>query len=558
MINRHLFNQSFIDTARRAHAWPFQEARRLLDVHLCGQPPTKGYVLFETGYGPSGLPHMGTFGEVIRTNMVRQAFQQLAPHIPTRLFAFSDDMDGLRKVPNNIPKQDMVAQHIGKPLTSIPDPFGTHESLGHHNNALFCEFLHSLGYEYTFMSATECYKSGLFDTALRLVLQHYDAIMAVVLPTLSKERRATYAPFLPVCPRTNKVLQVPIISRDVISGTIVYKEQESGLKVELPVTGGCCKLQWKVDWGMRWHALGVDYEMSGKDLIDSVRLSSRICTILDSIPPMNLTYELFLDEKGHKISKSLGNGLAMEEWLRYAPVEALSLFMYQKPKVAKRLYFDIIPRVVDEYLHALEKFFLQDDVQKLNNPVWHIHAGQPPAMAVPVSFSLLLNLLSACHTVDPAIVWRYVLRYAPDATTAAPLLKRLIAHAIAYAHEFVLPSKHYRLPSEAERVALTSLYTALQKLSTRTSSQELQRIIYEVGKKHPEVGDLRHWFRALYQILLGRDEGPRMGSFFALYGIKETLLIIKKALSGKDLSNLPHEWANTKNPGPSHTKEITN
>ncbi len=547
MISRNLFNESFIDAdaARRAHAWPFQEARRLLDVHLGGQTPKKGYVLFETGYGPSGLPHIGTFGEVIRTNMVRQAFQQLAPHIPTRLFTFSDDMDGLRKVPNNIPNKDMVAQHLGKPLTSIPDPFGTHESLGHHHNARFRTLLHSLGYEYTFISATECYKSGLFDTALRMVLQHYDAIMAVVLPTLRKERRATYAPFLPVCPRTNKVLQVPIISRDVKSGTIVYQEQESGLKVEVPVTGGSCKLQWKVDWGMRWHALSVDYEMSGKDLLDSMRLSSRICRTIGGVPPINLTYELFLDEKGQKISKSLGNGLAMEEWLRYAPVESLSLFMYQKPKVAKKISFDLLPKIVDEYIHALEQFSLQDEVQKLNNPVWHIHAGQPPSMTVPVSFSLLLNLLSACHTLDPAIVWRYVLRYAPNAT-AAPLLNRLIAHAIAYAHKFFLPSKHYRLPLEAERVALTNLYTALQEVSATTSSQELQRLLYEVGKQHPAVGDLHDWFRALYQILLGRDEGPRMGSFIALYGIQETLFLIKRVLDGKDLSRLSYGLANTK------------
>ena len=536
-------NQSSIDAARQAHAWPFQEAKRLLESHLYQQTPAKGYVLFETGYGPSGLPHIGTFGEVIRTNMVRQALYQLAPHIPTQLFTFSDDMDGLRKVPNNIPNREMVAQHLGKPLTSIPDPFGTHESFGHHQNALLCKLLESLNCTHTFVSATECYKSGRFDAALRMVLQHYDAIMAVVLPTLRKERQATYAPFLPICPRTNKVLQVPIIARNVESGTVIYEEPHNGAKVEIPVTGGYCKLQWKVDWGMRWHVFGVDYEMSGKDLIDSVRLSRRICTILGSKPPINLTYELFLDEKGHKISKSLGNGLTIEEWLRYAPVEALALFMYQKPKVAKRLHIDIIPRIVDEYIQALERFSLEDDIQKFNNPVWHIHTVCPPSTTIPVSFSLLLNLISTCHTMDPEIIWRYILRYAPDATYT-PLLKRLISHAINYARDLILPIKHYRLPSKEEYVALTSLYKMLQTVPATISPQKLQLILYDIGNKHPEVGDLHAWFKALYQILLGRDEGPRMGSFIALYGLKEMLFLIENVLDGKSLSRLSYKPAN--------------
>ncbi|VBB69854.1 Lysyl-tRNA synthetase (class I) [invertebrate metagenome] len=541
MASQPLNQFSSLAAAKRAKAWPFQEARQLLDSHLCGQIPAKGYVLFETGYGPSGLPHVGTFGEVMRTTMVRRALHQLAPHIPTRLFTFSDDMDGLRKVPDNIPNQAMVAQHIGKPLTRIPDPFGMHASFGHHHNACLCALLDSFGFEYTFVSATECYRSGQFDAALRTVLQHYDAVMAVVLPTLRAERRATYSPFLPVCPRTNRVLQVPIVYRDIEAGTVVYQEEEDGPKVEVPVTGGHCKLQWKADWGMRWYAFGVDYEMSGKDLTDSVLLSSHICRILGRNPPMNLTYELFLDEQGRKISKSLGNGLTMEEWLRYAPAESLALFMYNKPKVAKRLHFDIIPRVVDEYIRHIEEFSLQDTDKRLENPVWHIHAGRPPTMATPVSFSLLLNLISTCHTVDPEIIWHYVLRYAPRATSA-PMLQQLIAHAITYARDFVLPAKqHYRLPSKEERTALKSLHTALQAVPATVSAQELQHIVYEVGKQHPAVGNLHTWFTALYQILLGRPEGPRIGSFIALYGVAETVALLERVLAGENLARLSSE-----------------
>ncbi|MBT7942021.1 MAG: lysine--tRNA ligase, partial [Alphaproteobacteria bacterium] len=363
-------NQKTREYAHHSNAWPFAEARALLK-HLGDKTPEKGYVLFETGYGPSGLPHIGTFGEVARTSMVRHAFHQLSD-LPTKLFAFSDDMDGLRKVPDNIPNKEMVEQHLGKPLTQIPDPFGTHESFGHHNNARLQAFLDDFGFDYEFKSSTDYYKGGLFDDMLLKVLAEYDKIINVVLPTLGNERRATYSPFLPVCKKTGTVLQAPVIQRNVEAGTIVY-EDEDGTKIETPVTGGHCKLQWKADWGMRWAGLSVDYEMSGKDLIDSVKLSSKICRILGCTPPQNLTYELFLDDNGEKISKSRGNGLAVEEWLRYAPPESLSLFMYQKPKTAKRLYFDVIPRNVDDYLTHVEKFESQEDAKKLDSPAWHIH-----------------------------------------------------------------------------------------------------------------------------------------------------------------------------------------
>lgn len=526
------------DLARESNAWPFQEARALLDKRLHGKKPEKGYVLFETGYGPSGLPHIGTFGEVARTEWVRNAFHRLAPDIPTKLFAFSDDMDGLRKVPDNIPNQEMVAQHLGKPLTAIPDPFGTHESFGHHNNARLRAFLDSFGFDYEFQSATECYRSGRFDEALLAVLRHYDEVINVILPTLGEERRQTYSPFLPICPKTGKVLQVPVVERDVEAGTIVYRDEDGSL-VETPVTGGHCKLQWKCDWAMRWFALGVDYEMSGKDLIPSVELSSNICRILGGRPPQNLTYELFLDENGQKISKSKGNGISVDDWLRYAPPESLALFMYQAPRRAKRLYFDVIPKNVDDYLTHVAKFREQDDAARLQNPAWHIHNGEPPAEAAsPVSFGLLLNLASVCHAEEPQVLWQFIRRYAPEASAEThPMLDRLVGYAVTYYQDFVKPAKTYRKATPEEAEALKELAAELRALGPEAEAESLQNAVYEVGKRHPETfPDLKAWFKALYQILLGQEQGPRMGSFIALFGVNETIALLDKAIAGEDLS----------------------
>jgi lysyl-tRNA synthetase class 1 len=524
--------------AHASKAWPFQEAVRLVE-RLAGRPSDKGYVLFETGYGPSGLPHIGTFGEVARTSMVRNAFAILSD-LPTRLFAFSDDMDGLRKVPENVPRREMLEAHLGKPLTSVPDPFGTHDSFGDHNNARLRSFLDTFGFDYEFVSATDCYRSGRFDVALRAVLEHYDEVMAVILPTLGDERRGTYSPFLPICPRTGRVLQVPIESRDVRAGTVVYRDDD-GRPVEVPVTGGGCKLQWKADWAMRWTALDVDYEMSGKDLIDSVRLSSRICRILGGAPPEGFTYELFLDENGEKISKSRGNGLAIEDWLRYASPESLALYMYQAPRKAKRLYFDVIPRAVDDYLNLLRKFPEEETAARLDNPVWHIHGGHPPVEDVPVTFSMLLNLASACNAHDKAVLWGFISRYAPNATPAThPVLDSLVGYAIAYFEGFVRPSKRYRAPDDTERAALEELAAVLRGLPRDSDAEAIQNEVYEVGKRHG-FANLRDWFRALYEILFGQEQGPRMGSFVELYGVDETARLISRALAGEDLSDMVAE-----------------
>jgi len=522
------------ENALHAKAWPFAEARELLK-RLGGKTPDKGYVLFETGYGPSGLPHIGTFGEVARTSMVRHAFQQLSG-VPTKLFAFSDDMDGLRKVPENLPNQDMLNEHLGMPLTAIPDPFGTHESFGHHNNARLQAFLDEFGFDYEFVSSTDSYKSGRFDTALLGVLERYDKVINVILPTLGEERRATYSPFLPVCSKTGRVLQVPVIERNTDAGTIVY-EDEDGTKTEVPVTGGHCKLQWKADWAMRWAALDVDYEMSGKDLIDSVKLSGSICRILGGTPPAGFTYELFLDENGEKISKSRGNGLTVEEWLRYAPPESLALFMYQKPKAAKRLYFDVIPRNVDDYFSHLAGFPKQEPDKQLENPAWHIHLGHPPhEEEVHLNFNILLNLASVCHTEDKAVLWHFISRYRPGATAeTAPVLDRLLEYAINYYRDFVKPAKHYRKASEGEIKALEDLLETLGGLGDDADAETIQTEVYEVGKRHP-FPELKAWFKALYEILLGQSQGPRMGSFIALYGMEETRALLRRAIAGEDLA----------------------
>lgn len=525
-------SSQFKEHAHHSNAWPFAEARAL-QKRFGDKVPEKGYVLFETGYGPSGLPHIGTFGEVARTTMVRNAFAMISD-VPTKLFAFSDDMDGLRKVPDNIPNKEIIEPHLGKPLTQIPDPFGTHESFGHHNNARLRSFLDEFGFDYEFKSATEMYKSGAFDETLLKVLAHYDKVINVVLPTLGQERRATYSPFLPVCEKTGVVLQVPVVEMNPEAGTIVY-QNDDGSKVETPVTGGKCKLQWKVDWAMRWTALDVDYEMSGKDLIDSVKLSSKICRILGGNPPVNLTYELFLDDKGEKISKSKGNGLSMEEWLRYAPPESLALFMYQKPKAAKRLYFDVIPRNVDDYISHVGSFEKLDDKKKLDSPAWHIHNGQPPSGEETLSFNILLNLASVCHTEDKAVLWHFISRYRPEATPEnAPILDKLVGYAINYYADFVKPNKSYRAPEGKEVAALEDLKDSLGKMAADASAEDIQTEVYEVGKRH-DFENLKDWFKALYQILLGQDQGPRMGSFIALYGLSETQELIGKALSGEGL-----------------------
>jgi lysyl-tRNA synthetase class 1 len=527
--------------AEQSNAWPFEEAKKIV-ARLKRKP--KDEVLFETGYGPSGLPHIGTFGEVARTTMVRHAFRVLTDDkIKTRLLAFSDDMDGLRKVPDNVPNREMLAQHLNKPLTTVPDPFSNaYPSFGAHNNARLRAFLDSYGFDYEFASATDYYKSGRFDATLLTMLARLDKVMAIMLPSLREERAATYSPFLPICPRTGRVLYVPVVAHDAKAGTISYDDPETNERVTLPVTGGHCKLQWKPDWAMRWAALGVDYEMAGKDLIDSVKLSAKICAAIGGTPPEGFNYELFLDDKGQKISKSKGNGLTMEEWLRYASPESLSLFMYREPKSAKRLYFDVIPRNVDDYQQFLEAYPRQETKQRLANPVWHIHSGQPPAADMPVTFQMLLTLVSSSNAENAETLWGFIGRYRPGVTPQThPKLDALVGYAINYFHDFVLPSKRFREPSEGERAALQDLRNALAQLPQDASAEDIQNVVYEIGRREPFLdhakkgkdgrpGVALDWFNMLYQVLLGQEKGPRFGSFVAVYGVGNAVAMIDAAL----------------------------
>ncbi len=519
--------QALRDEARLSKAWPFEEARKLAARYPGGFP--EAGVIFETGYGPSGLPHIGTFGEVARTTMVRRAFELLNPGIPTRLIAFSDDMDGMRKVPPHLPNQPLLKAALDLPLTQVPDPFGTHESFGAHNNARLRAFLDSFGFEYEFLSSTDCYHSGRFDATLLKVLHHYDAIMAVMLPTLGAERQATYSPFLPVSPATGKVLQVPLTARDAEAGTISYADPDSGESVTVPVTGGHCKLQWKVDWAMRWVALGIDYEMAGKDLIDSVTLSSKIARILGARPPEGFNYELFLDAEGAKISKTKGNGLTIEEWLRYAPPESLAFYMFQQPRAAKKLYLGVVPKAMDEYFQFVAAFPGQSPKEKLGNPAFHVHGGPPPPYAPPVPFALLLNLVAVSGASDSAMLGAYLKRYAPQCEPESdPRLKALIDAAIAFHADHVAPTLKRRAPDAREHEALSELETWLGA-HPDADAEAIQFEVYEIGKRY-KFEPLRSWFLALYEILLGSSQGPRMGTFFALYGTDNSRRLIGTAL----------------------------
>jgi lysyl-tRNA synthetase class 1 len=537
-------NPEVLAAAAESKAWPFEEAKKIVKRYeKTGFPQT---VLFETGYGPSGLPHIGTFGEVARTTMVRHAFRVLTQNkVDTKLLCFSDDMDGMRKIPDNVPDRSFLEPHLQKPLTVVPNPFGgDYESFGHHNNAMLRRFLDTFGFDYEFASATEYYRSGRFDAMLLRAVERYDAIMKVMLPTLGPERQATYSPFLPISPKSGRVLYVPMKHVDAKNGTITF-DDEDGIETTLPVTGGRVKMQWKPDFGMRWAALGVDFEMFGKDHQTNAVVYDRICEILGGRAPEHFVYELFLDDIGQKISKSKGNGLTIDEWLTYAPTESLALYMFQRPRQAKKLYFDVIPKAVDEYYSFLAAYPRQEWKERLGNPVWHIHDGNPPRIELPVSFALLLNLVSASNAHDRSVLWGFISRHAPGVTAKThPELDRLAGYAIRYFDDFVKPTKKFRAPDEVEREALAKLSDALSALPAGADGEAIQNASLNVARKieryqdhakqSPEGGPgvSVAFFQMIYQVLIGQERGPRFGSFAALYGIEETRALIQQALEG--------------------------
>ncbi|GDX36084.1 lysine--tRNA ligase [Alphaproteobacteria bacterium] len=512
-------------------SWPFEEAQRIYQ-QIQGKTPAKGYVLFETGYGPSGLPHIGTFGEVVRTSMVRFAFSLIAPQIPTKMFCVSDDIDGLRKVPENLPNADLIKANLGKPLTSVPDPFGTHQSYGHHMNARLRSFLDSFGFEYEFISATDKYRSGAFDTTMLKVLDKYQELMDLMIPTLGAQRQETYSPFMPIDEESGIVIDKGVKGIDKNKGTVIYVDP-NGREKEVLVTKGGCKLQWKIDFGARWYSLGVDYEIYGKDHQPNEKIYRKVCEILGGKPPVNFTYEMFLSDTGEKISKSKGNGIAVEDWLRYSPSESMALFMFQKPKTAKRLYFDVIPKAMDEYLTFVQNFNNQTLEQKLENPAFFIHSGEVPnnSLNFNISYSLLLNLAGACNPENDEVLWGFISKYQAGLNKqSSPLLAQMVDRAINYYNDFIKKNKKYREGSNSEKSAILELADSLKNIdeSKKNDQQELQNLVFQIGKNHGFEKNMRDWFLALYQILLGQDQGPRMGSFIALFGVEEFLKLVDK------------------------------
>ena len=508
----------------KTSAWPFVEAKKLLRERK-SFIEKKGKITLQTGYGPSGLPHIGTFGEVARTSMMVNALKQLSEY-PTEIITFSDDMDGLRKVPDNVPNQKLLNDNLHKPLTQVPDPFEMFASFGEHNNEMLKKFLNNFNFNYNFQSSTALYKSGYFNPTLKIILENYEGIMNIIIPTLGKERQQTYSPFLPICPETGHVLEIPVIEIDKEKSKIIFDNK--GNKLEASILDGNCKLQWKVDWAMRWYALDVDFEMYGKDLIESAILSTKIINLIGKKNPSGFAYELFLDEKGEKISKSKGNGITIDQWLKYASPESLSLYMYQNPKRAKKLYKEIVPKAVDEYLDSIEKSKKQNELQLLMNPVWHVHNGNIPKEEMIMTFSMLLNLVETSNADSKDLLWKFVKKYKSDISEANfPIFDGLVGYAIKYFNDVIKAQKKYKTPNQLEKLALEALVKTLEKCTDEMSPEDIQTLIYSTGKENGYADNLRDWFKLIYEVVFGDENGPRMGFFISFFGVNETKQLIK-------------------------------
>ena len=507
--------------------WPFIEAQRIIDrLGKIG----KTSVTAETGYGPSGLPHIGTFGEVARTSFVLQALKTLAPRIDSRIIAFSDDMDGLREVPRNLPNAEMLKEHLGKPLTSIPDPFGKEKSFAHYMNHRLREFLDSFGFEYTFASSTEQYASGVFDEGLRRVMAHYEPISELFKATIAEEKRAAWSPFFPVCENCGRVYSTRVTALDRDNFTVSYacdaplsgKYAACGHIGTASILSGGCKLGWKVDWALRWYSLGIDYEMHGEDLLESARLSSKIVKIIGGEPPELFKYELFLDEKGKKISKKIGNGISIEQWLRFAPVDSLLYIMYMKPQQAKKMGLTILPEIVDQYLELVAGYDGAED-----SPVPFItrlskggHADKLGSQKI-VTYSLIIELILALNHDDPRMVRDYLLKYQPDIAGNVAYYESLIVNALAYYREVLLPGRTAESADHQLDAAIVVLRDELARRAaagTEPDADELQTAVFQVAKDRDVK--MKDWFRTLYRVFLGQSQGPRIGSFIALLGYR--------------------------------------
>ena len=503
----------------KTSAWPFVEAKKMLRERK-SYIEKKGKITLQTGYGPSGLPHIGTFGEVARTSMIVNALKHLTD-LPTEIITFSDDMDGLRKIPDNVPQKDLLQKNLHKPLTQVPDPFGKFKSFGEHNNEMLKNFLDSFNFEYNFKSSTTLYKSGFFNSSLQSILENYDGIMNIIIPTLGKERQKTYSPFLPICPDTGRVLEIPV--KEIISEKSKIVFDNMGKDLEISILDGNCKLQWKVDWAMRWYALDVDFEMYGKDLIESAILSTKIIKLIGKTNPSGFSYELFLDEKGEKISKSKGNGITIDQWLEYASPESLSLYMYQNPKRAKKLYKEIVPKAVDEYLDLIQKAKSQDELKLLMNPVWHVHNSEIPRENMIMTFSMLLNLVETSNADNKDLLWKFVKKYKTDISQKDhPIFDKLVGYAIKYFNDVIKKAKKYKKPNNDEKMALEALIKTLDKCNDKMTPEDIQTLIYSTGKENGYSDNLRDWFKLIYQVVFGDENGPRMGFFISFFGVQET------------------------------------
>ena len=503
--------------------WPYEEARKLVDRAQGYQPGRP--VIFESGFGPSGLPHLGTMCEVLRPAYVRRALENVGDGRPARLIVFIDDIDGLRKVPESVPHRDEWKRYLGQPVARIPDPFGCCKSFADHMIDLLSKFLAPVEVDLELARASEMYASGRFDDALKLMLDKREDIIRVITPTLREENRAGWSPFMPICPACGQVNSTRVVAYHPDRAAVEFSCERDfggahgcGHRAEQSVLGGNAKVGWKVDWALRWYVLKVDYELYGKDLIDSARLSGQILRLLGGKPPIGFPFEMFLDEEGHKISKSVGRGVTVDDWQRYAPIEVLKYFLLLSPRRARKLFIETIPQYVDEYLDALREYARADNVEARRNMALEfvLQSRSSRRFDSSLTYSMTMNLVAALGSSDRDLIWKYLTRYDPaiagDAETEA-LGRTLMDCALNYYADFIEPTKKRYAPNNSEREQLKKLIEFLEA-NPDAPGDEIEKKIYDLGREYyPKPGNI---FPLLYRVLLGQDRGPRLGAFIRL------------------------------------------